>query len=90
MDDPIVFDPDKEVLNRAKHGVSLMRAGEFVETALRIVSDERSDYGERRLVAYGKLEGRLYVLVFTRRPGAVRAISLRKANAREVRRYGKD
>ena len=84
------FDPSKDVLNRAKHGVSLAAAAGFVDSELRIVADERFDYGERRLVAYGKLEGRLHVLVFTRRAGIARVISLRKANAREVKRYGQD
>ena len=66
MDDPVEFDPAKEARNRAKHGVSLARAAEFEDDALRIVSDERFAYGERRFVAYGMLDGRLHVLVFTR------------------------
>lgn len=90
MDDPIEFDPVKEALNRAKHGVSLARANDLHERDLRIVSDDRASYGERRLIAYGKLGDRLHILVFTRRPGVVRVISLRKANVREVKRYGQD
>ena len=35
----------------------------------------------------GLIGARLYVLVFTLRETAVRIISLRKANSREVKRY---
>jgi uncharacterized DUF497 family protein len=35
----------------------------------------------------GLIENRLHALVFTPREGAVRVISLRKANRREVLRY---
>ena len=35
----------------------------------------------------GLIDARLYVLVFTLRETAVRIISLRKANSREVKRY---
>ena len=50
-----------------------------------IVEDTRRDYGERRFLAYGPIESRLYVLVHTPREGRVHVISLRKANKREVR-----
>lgn len=58
-----------------------------VEAAF-IVPDERRAYGEARLQAYGLIAGRLHVLAFTMRGDVLRAISLRKANSREVKRYG--
>jgi uncharacterized DUF497 family protein len=39
------------------------------------------------MVALGKIGSRLHVMVFTRRAGKVRIISLRKANNREMWRY---
>lgn len=33
------------------------------------------------------IEGRLYVVVYTPRDGAIRIISAHKANQREIRRY---
>ena len=51
------------------------------------VEDARRDYGERRFQAFGHIESRLYVLVYTPREGKAHVISLRKANKREVRRY---
>ena len=49
--------------------------------------DTRGDYGECRFVSDGLIDGRLHVLVFTPRDDTLRIISLRKANARERRRY---
>ncbi|WP_217488942.1 BrnT family toxin [Cupriavidus gilardii] len=47
--------------------------------------DERRQYGETRYIAYGPIGTRLQCLVFTIRGDTLRAISLRKANFREVR-----
>ena len=49
--------------------------------------DRRYDYGEDRFQALGLIEARLYLLVFTMRGDVLRAISLRKASTKEVRRY---
>ena len=52
-----------------------------------VVEDTRRDYGERRYIAYGPIEGRLHVLCFTWRGENLRAIGLRKANKQERKRY---
>lgn len=53
--------------------------------------DDRRDYREKRIQAYGEIEGRLFVCVYTDRVIAGHSIrwiiSLRKANKREIRRY---
>lgn len=54
------------------------------------VSDDRFDYGETREVAFGRINGRLFVCVYVDRGAQRRLISLRKANKREVKRYGED
>jgi uncharacterized DUF497 family protein len=84
----IEFDPTKDAINRRKHGLSLADAADMDIEAAYVVPDDRRSYGEERLQAYGLINGRLHVLAFTMRGGALRAISLRKANSREVRRYG--
>jgi uncharacterized protein len=82
------FDPDKDQSNRDKHGVSLADAARMdLDTAF-VLADRRRAYGEVRRQAYGLIDGRLHVLVFTMRGEVMRVISVRKANAREVRRYG--
>jgi uncharacterized protein len=85
----IEFDPAKDDINRAKHGVSFQAATRFDwDTALER-EDERFDYGEVRFVAIGLIDARLYVMVFTEGSDddAVRIISLRPAEKHETRFY---
>lgn len=84
----ISFDAVKDVLNRQQHGVSLAMIGDVLEGAVGTFQDGRFDYGEERFVTFGRVDDRLYVAVWTMREDTVRAISLRKANAREQKRYG--
>ena len=49
--------------------------------------DARRDYGERGILAYGLIRGRLHVCVYTLRGDVHRIISLRKANRREIDAY---
>ena len=83
----IEFDAAKDLVNRDKHGLSLGDAARLDWTTVLAKPDARWDYGERRDIGYGVIEGRLYCVVFVRRRGTVRIISLRKANRREVRNY---
>lgn len=82
----IIFDPDKEEINRAKHGISLSRAADFegVEASI----DDRRDYGEVRYRAWGYIDGVAYFMAFTIRGADLRPISLRRAHAKEMKRYG--
>ncbi|HYZ62157.1 MAG TPA: BrnT family toxin [Acetobacteraceae bacterium] len=82
------FDPDKDAINRRKHGLSLADAARIDLDAAFVVPDARFAYGEDRFRAYGWIEGRFYMLAFTMRGEVLRAISLRKANRAEVKRYG--
>jgi uncharacterized DUF497 family protein len=53
------------------------------------LEDTRFEYPERRFIGLGKIGQRLHVVCFTPIQGGIRVISLRKANAREIRRYEK-
>ena len=81
----IEFDPAKDELNRAKHGISLARAADLEE--LTIEADDRFPYGEARYRAWGLIDGRLYCMAFVKRGQLVRPISLRRAHEKEVRRH---
>jgi uncharacterized protein len=52
--------------------------------------DDRFDYEEVRKIAFGLIHNRLFVCVYADREAERRVISLRKANKREVKRYGED
>jgi uncharacterized DUF497 family protein len=81
--------PSKDEANRAKHGVALALAEVLFAGPHLTVEDDRIDYGEARRIAFGHVRERLFVCVFVDRGSTRRIISLRKANSREVKRYGK-
>jgi len=83
-----VFDPAKDAVNGAKHGVSLALAEVLFAGPHVAMTDDRFDYGEVRKIAFGRINGRLFVRVYADRAAERRVISLRKANKREVKRYG--
>ena len=80
-------DPKKLAQNVAKHGVWFDIAEDFEWEHAIVRIDSRYDYLEPRLVSTGPIGNRLYVMVFSLRETAVRIISLRKANRREVKAY---
>lgn len=84
------WDEGKREANLRDRGVDFAAAARFDWDTAVIEADARQDYGEPRFIARGLIDGRLYVLVYTRRGATTRVISLRKANAREVKRYAKD
>ena len=84
----IDFDPVKSEQNTKLRCLSFDRAGDFDwETAIYCV-DNREEYPETRIIALGFLGERLHVICFTPTDGGARISSFRKANRREVRRYG--
>lgn len=85
----ITYDPDKSDENIRNRGLSFELARRFEWDGALVVEDDRYEYGEQRFQALGKIDGRLHMLVFMVRDDAVRVISLRKANAREVAHYEK-
>lgn len=85
-----MFDPDKDEVNRQKHGVSLALAEVLFAGPHVSMADDRFEYGEVREVAFGRVNGRLFVCVYVDREAERRVISLGKANRREVRRYGEN
>lgn len=85
----ISFDPKKDEQTRRERGLSLTLGAEIIRSQVAVRMDSRFDYGEERLIAYGYLEDRLHVCVYTVRDDTLRIISVRKANEREVARYGR-
>jgi uncharacterized DUF497 family protein len=79
----IAYDPDQRARTLKDRGLDfedapIVFAGLTVE-----VQDTRKDYGEIRMLCYGKLEGRLVVSGYTPRGADRHLFSMRKANRRE-------
>ena len=83
------WDEGKRQINLEKHGIDFSAIHSFGWECATIFEDLRMDYDEPRMVAYGNIKGRLVVVVYTQRGDeTIRVISMRKANKREVSRYG--
>lgn len=83
------WDEKKNRSNFAKHGLSFEDAEQVFSGPCVSFEDERFDYGERRFITLGFLEGRLVVVAHSPRGEATRIISMRKANRREQEAYQK-
>jgi uncharacterized protein len=82
----ISFDPDKRARTLDERGLDFKDAVEVFGGLTLEIEDTRKDYGERRILCFGLLAGRLVVVGYTPR-GPVRHIfSMRKANDREQTR----
>jgi len=84
----ISFDPAKRERTLAERGLDFADAAVVFQGLTLELEDRRREYGEKRIICYGTLAGRLVVVGYTPR-GAVRHIfSMRKANVREKNRVG--
>jgi uncharacterized DUF497 family protein len=79
------FDSEKDAANRAKHGVSLVLGAVVLANRVGEAVDERFEYGEVRINAFGMVNDRLYVCTYTVRDRIYRLISVRKASRQERR-----
>lgn len=84
------WDGKKCAANIAKHGVDFTEAEKFDWATAIETQDTRFDYDEVRWVALGYIRKRLHVLIYTKRLGKIRLISLRRANNREKDFYEKN
>jgi uncharacterized DUF497 family protein len=78
----------KRKSNLSKHGVDFATIEYFVWEEAVVIPDNRKNYGESRFLAFGRIGDRLHCLTFSVRSENIRIISFRKANSREVERYG--
>lgn len=82
------WDEAKDARCQRERGLSFEYASRAFEDPDRLIEpDICSNYGESRLRLMGVIEGRVYVVIFTRRGTRARIISARKANRREQHHY---
>jgi uncharacterized protein len=81
------WDPDKNAANIAKHGIDFEDAIRIFEEPVLESIDERHEYGEARVVAFGVVDGRELAVVYTIRGRRRRIISARRAHHRERKAY---
>lgn len=79
----ISYDPDKRERTLRDRGLDFEDAPVVFAGLTVEVEDTRKDYGEKRILCYGRLEGRLVVVGYTPRGADRHIFSMRKANRRE-------
>jgi uncharacterized DUF497 family protein len=84
------FDPQKDAINRRKHGISLAEGDGVLRDPLALTIGDAAAEGEQRFVTIGaNVFGQLRVVAFTHRGEGFRIISVRKPEPKEVRAYEK-
>ena len=86
--DQYEWDEAKYATNLLKHQIGFELVRQFDWDTAYFKPDSRFDYGEDRVIAFGRIDGRGYAVVYVRRGDHVRIISLRPAHEKEMRRYG--
>ena len=81
------WDENKNQENQRKHGISFQKAAKMFEGRVFKKVDNRRNYGEERISALGKADGRVLKVIYTMRGRKIRIISTRKANKNERRIY---
>ena len=84
---PYEWDEQKRLSNARKHGIDFRDAVRIFEGDTVLMDDDRFDYGERRFISLGLLQGRVIVIAHTEQAGVTRVISARKATKYEQRLY---
>lgn len=84
------WDEGKRQRNIEKRGLDFADVERFEFGTAVVVPDLRVNYGETRFNTTGYLDGVLCIVCWTPRNGKFRVISLRKANARERKKYEAD
>ena len=82
----ITYDPAKRERTLQDRGLDFEDAPEVFRGLTVEVEDLRKDYGERRIICFGILQGRLVVVGYTPRGSTRHIFSMRKANGREKAR----
>ena len=82
----ITFDPRKRDAALSERGLNFEDAALVFAGVTLELEDTRKNYGEMRMICFGKLEGRMVVVGYAPRGADRHVFSMRKANDREKRR----
>ncbi|WP_430914070.1 BrnT family toxin [Methylobacterium sp. sgz302541] len=83
----ITFDPAKRDWTLRERALDFADAEAVFAGPVFEADDDRQDYGERRIITVGLLQGRMVVVCWTPRGADRHVFSMRKANDREQARF---
>lgn len=83
----ITYDPEKQKKTLKERGLNFVDSILIFEDEVFEFEDIRKDYGEKRMIAVGRLVGRMVIVSYVQRGEVKHIFSMRKANEREVKKY---
>ena len=81
------WDERKRRANIAKHGLDFVDAEKVFAGPMVLFEDDRTDYGEQRMIGIGLLDYLVVIIVHVETDDTVRIISMRKADNDETNLY---
>jgi uncharacterized DUF497 family protein len=81
------WDDGKSKACAVERGFDFIYAARLFDGSVLECIDARRDYGEVRIRAIGRIEGRLYVVIYTMRGKTTHIISARRAHQKEWGRW---
>ena len=84
---PFVWDDAKNAENLRERGLSFQLVYEVDWQSVVYEEDSRFDYGERRVRAVARIDGKPYCIVIVPRDGTIRVLSVRRMHEKEAKRY---
>ena len=81
------WDETKRRANIAKHGLDFADAEKMFAGPMVLFEDDRSEYGEQRMIGIGLLDYLVVLIVHVETNDTIRIISLRKAESDETDLY---
>jgi uncharacterized DUF497 family protein len=85
-----VWDEAKRRINLTRHGIDFVDVPQVFDGLTVDLLDERYDYGERRLLTLGLLNGEVVGIGYTQRGVIIRLITVRRATRNEEITYFKE
>jgi uncharacterized DUF497 family protein len=82
------WDEAKRQRTLSERGVDFAAFGVFWDGRPFVEQPDSRHTAEARSLRFARLDGRMFLVVWTPRGGAVRIVSARKANRREERKFG--
>ena len=81
------WDPEKNKINKAKHGISFEDALQIWQEPSIDIEDIAYAKGEYRSATLGKIGNKYYVAIWTKRGAKIRLITVRRARKNEEKIY---
>jgi uncharacterized DUF497 family protein len=88
MNCALTWDESKRATALRDRGLDFADEAEVFAHVVFEFEDIRRDYGERRILCFGLLAGRLVAVGYVQRAACRHIFSMRKANEREQKRFG--